>query len=170
MSDDEFTCPRCGATSHHPMDADEGYCGACHDWTGASRWPTEVAGFRLARHLYFDRQGRPLTLRQWAGRCEDFAYKVVAQDHIIVGDEPLWVSTVWVGLDMAYDYREGHVPIIYETMVFGHGKEAERQERWATEAAALAGHDRILAELLDLARGTAPPSGGAVGGGGEGEG
>ena len=31
---DAFTCPRCGRTSAHPMDAREGYCGACHDWTG----------------------------------------------------------------------------------------------------------------------------------------
>lgn len=31
---DSFTCPRCGATSHHPMDVKEGYCGRCHDWTG----------------------------------------------------------------------------------------------------------------------------------------
>ena len=28
-----FTCPRCGATSHHTMDVKEGYCGRCHDWT-----------------------------------------------------------------------------------------------------------------------------------------
>ena len=28
-----FTCPRCGMTSHHPRDVQEGYCGACHDWT-----------------------------------------------------------------------------------------------------------------------------------------
>jgi hypothetical protein len=29
-----FTCPRCGATSYNPNDVLEGYCGACHDWTG----------------------------------------------------------------------------------------------------------------------------------------
>lgn len=29
-----FTCPRCGRTSHNPNDEREGYCGACHDWTG----------------------------------------------------------------------------------------------------------------------------------------
>lgn len=29
-----FTCPRCQRTSHHPMDVQEGYCGACHDFTG----------------------------------------------------------------------------------------------------------------------------------------
>jgi hypothetical protein len=28
-----ITCPRCGRTSHHPVDVREGYCGACHDWT-----------------------------------------------------------------------------------------------------------------------------------------
>ncbi len=27
-----FTCPRCGMTSHNPDDADQGYCGNCHDW------------------------------------------------------------------------------------------------------------------------------------------
>lgn len=31
--DPAFTCPRCGATSHHPTDAKEKYCGRCHDWT-----------------------------------------------------------------------------------------------------------------------------------------
>jgi hypothetical protein len=29
-----FSCPKCGRTSHHPDDIREGYCGACHDWTG----------------------------------------------------------------------------------------------------------------------------------------
>ena len=30
-----FTCPRCGRTSASPEDAAQGYCGACHDWTGS---------------------------------------------------------------------------------------------------------------------------------------
>ncbi len=30
-----FVCPRCGAISVHPDDVAAGYCGACHDWTGA---------------------------------------------------------------------------------------------------------------------------------------
>lgn len=30
----EFTCPRCDMTSHNPVDASQGYCGNCHDWTG----------------------------------------------------------------------------------------------------------------------------------------
>jgi hypothetical protein len=34
-----FTCPRCGATSHHPRDVQEGYCGACRDWTRGETVP-----------------------------------------------------------------------------------------------------------------------------------
>lgn len=28
-----ITCPKCHRTSHHPQDVEQGYCGACHDWT-----------------------------------------------------------------------------------------------------------------------------------------
>jgi ribosomal protein L37E len=31
-----FTCPRCGKTSWNTMDVREGYCGHCHDFTGAA--------------------------------------------------------------------------------------------------------------------------------------
>lgn len=34
---ESFTCPRCGATSHNPTDVEEGYCGACHDFTGGAQ-------------------------------------------------------------------------------------------------------------------------------------
>jgi hypothetical protein len=34
---DVFWCPKCGRTSANPDDAREGYCGACHDWTGQPR-------------------------------------------------------------------------------------------------------------------------------------
>jgi ribosomal protein S27AE len=28
-----ITCPRCGMTSFHPKDVEQGYCGRCDDWT-----------------------------------------------------------------------------------------------------------------------------------------
>lgn len=34
-----FTCPRCQATSHHPEDLAQGYCGRCHWWTGNQGLP-----------------------------------------------------------------------------------------------------------------------------------
>lgn len=33
MATAPFACPRCGMVSHHPADAENGYCGACHDYT-----------------------------------------------------------------------------------------------------------------------------------------
>lgn len=41
-----FRCPRCGRRSNNANDAAEGYCGACHDWTGA-----EPARYGLLPHL-----------------------------------------------------------------------------------------------------------------------
>jgi hypothetical protein len=34
-----FTCPVCGAVSHHADDVRYGYCGACHAFTGAPEAP-----------------------------------------------------------------------------------------------------------------------------------
>ena len=31
---ERVTCPRCGRTSYNRTDVREGYCAACHDWTG----------------------------------------------------------------------------------------------------------------------------------------
>lgn len=36
MPTDSFTCPRCGRVSYNRDDIANGYCGACHDWTGSS--------------------------------------------------------------------------------------------------------------------------------------
>jgi hypothetical protein len=33
-----ITCPRCGRTSYHPTDVEQGYCGHCHDWTRINRY------------------------------------------------------------------------------------------------------------------------------------
>lgn len=39
-NDESFTCPLCGKTSYNPDDVREGYCGACHEWTGELRVTT----------------------------------------------------------------------------------------------------------------------------------
>ena len=66
-------------------------------------------GFRL----YYDRQGQPITLRQWCQLSEDMAYKRVAEDYL--DDGHIWVSTVWMGLNHSFGPGE---PLIFETMVF----------------------------------------------------
>lgn len=44
-----FICPECGAESFHPRDRLEGYCGACHDWTGD---PVYMRAMKHAREVY----------------------------------------------------------------------------------------------------------------------
>ena len=34
MTAPAFRCPCCGIVSHNPTDVEQGYCGACHWWTG----------------------------------------------------------------------------------------------------------------------------------------
>jgi hypothetical protein len=118
--------------------------------------------------MYFDRQGRPMGMLDWAAKIEDRDYCVVAQ-HWVRG----WmVSTVWLGLN--HNFTSQGPPIIFETMIFAPkdatiGKEDEGedweagedafgtaardldqyQERYPTEAAAQAGHDRALAAMVD---------------------
>jgi hypothetical protein len=100
--------------------------------------------------LYYDRDGRPIDVMRWAELFGDPQYKRVAL-HWIRG----WmVSSVWLGLDHNFF---GGTPLIFETMVFPPGDEADRhgvwsenyQERYPSEAAALAGHDRALAWIRE---------------------
>ena len=88
---------------------------------------------------YYDRQGQPLTLMEWAHRFEDWDYKRIAQT--VVGKYN--VSTVWLGAD--HQFGEGP-PLIFETMVFPGEADCER---YTTEQEALAGHAAMVAKWKD---------------------
>ena len=135
-----FSCPRCGAVSHHPMDALEGYCGACHDWTGP-RQSGLPPGPR-----YYDREGQPMPMREWGERLDDPAYKHVAVTAVGADVE---VSTVWLGINHRF-IGQGP-PVIFETMVFG-GELDGYCERYTTLEAAEAGHERWVAEVRESAQ------------------
>lgn len=81
---------------------------------------------------YYDKNGKPLTLMQWATLFEDLDYKRIGSDE----KDGVKVSTVWLGLDHNFDDGK---PLIFETMVFG-GKDDQWQERWSTLSEAVAGH------------------------------
>jgi hypothetical protein len=87
--------------------------------------------------MYYDREGKPITLWQWAALMEANGDHHVAND--LIGE--VRVSTVWLGLD--HNWGPGP-PLIFETMVFG-GTMDEDQWRYPTEAVALAGHDQVVA-------------------------
>lgn len=50
-SEQIFTCGKCGMVSHHPKDAEHGYCGNCHEYTGKGwrweLWPMTFGKYRL---------------------------------------------------------------------------------------------------------------------------
>ena len=92
---------------------------------------------------YFDRDGNPMTMEEWAKTFGDREYKVVKQT--AVGDKR--ISTVWLGLDHNY-FDEGDGPIIFETMVFPEeGYDDLYMERYKTEEEAIAGHNHVHAEI-----------------------
>lgn len=103
-------------------------------------------------NIYYDRQGRPISMEDWSAKHGDREYLIVAQ-HWVRG----WmVSTVWLGIDHGFGFSK--VPVIFETMIFPPGDEApegegiaseQYMERYATEEAAHAGHDRALSWLRE---------------------
>jgi len=91
---------------------------------------------------YYDRQGKPLTLLEWAGALEDRTIdkRRVAETTLPNGR---WVSTVWLGLD----HRFGHgPPLIFESMVFESKAEMDEIdcERYSTEEEARVGHQELV--------------------------
>lgn len=92
---------------------------------------------------YYDRQGHPLTLTEWAALFETAKrgdLKRVAETTLPNGT---WISTVWMGLD--HSFGNGP-PLIFETMVFtnrGDMRDLD-SDRYSTEADALAGHAAMV--------------------------
>lgn len=97
---------------------------------------------------YILRHGRPVVMRHlvtWARWFENDANRRVAATHV----GAVRVSTVFLGLDHNFArlflrHARDPRPILYETMVFGGPHDGD-QQRYATRAAALRGHRRLVA-------------------------
>jgi len=92
----------------------------------------------LSSPRYFDKNGQPLELFEWAALFDDFGYRQVDETKLKNG---LYVSTVWLGLDHSL-LMDGN-PLIFETMVFGMSDEPwdeADQERYSSLTEAEAGH------------------------------
>jgi hypothetical protein len=93
---------------------------------------------------FYDKDGSPLELLEWAKKFEDKAYCRVALDILPDGTR---ISTVWLGLN--HNFGEGP-PLIFETMVFdipvNYALREREQERYSTLEEAQAGHAAILAK------------------------
>lgn len=103
---------------------------------------------------YYDRNGHPISIIEWARLCGDSNYRRVAHDDITDG---ISVSTIWLGLN--HNWCQDGPLEIFETMVFvkldepmvlqGHEiwDEGTEMFRWSNEAQAVAGHDQIVTRL-----------------------
>lgn len=91
--------------------------------------------------MYYNRQGEPVDVMEWARLHSDHDQIIVRRSTI--GEIDL--STVWLGIDHAFGYPP---PLIFETMTFGPEPWGARLlDRYATEQQALAGHEHWHAIL-----------------------
>lgn len=94
--------------------------------------------------LFFDRDGKPITLDQWMNLTIDRDYVVVA----FTKDDGWAVSTVWTGLNSSP--FSASAPIIFETMIFAAGTSVHHwTARYRTREEAIAGHDQAVATIRD---------------------
>lgn len=98
----------------------------------------------------YDREGKPIGMRDWGRLLGDREYRVVAKDTVGAYE----VSTVWLGVDHGFS---GGPPVIFETMVFGAGHPGDLDcWRYCTEAEAQRGHAEVVL-LLRATVETEPP-------------
>ena len=95
---------------------------------------------RVDKDVY-DRDGNPISYRQWGRLREHEVYRRVALTRFGLPPNDVSVSTVWIGIDHSY-LREGP-PLIFETMVFGGALDGE-QWRYTTARQAQIGHDEVV--------------------------
>jgi hypothetical protein len=106
-------------------------------------------------HGTYDRAGNPITFGEWMQIWDKDRFqenRQVARDE----DAQHLVSTVFLGLDHGLRWNDdpGYRPILFETMIFcrqgcGGCDLDEYQERYSTEAQALAGHKQAL-KMVEL--------------------
>lgn len=89
--------------------------------------------------MYYDRNGNPMTLEEWAIASSSTRS---IQRTMLKGPArgTKWVSTVWLGLD--HQFCSGPL-LIFETMAFTRYGDDLCQERYSTQEEARAGHTAV---------------------------
>jgi hypothetical protein len=85
------------------------------------------------------------SLHEWGKWIEETDHRVVAQ----TGNDDWRVSTVFLGLD--HRHWGNGPPILFETMVFRHGKSADEMERYSSWDDAETGHKAMVRKVFGKA-------------------
>lgn len=98
--------------------------------------------------MYYDKEGKEITLDKYALLHADRGYTVVEQTQVKKGVRRGMLSTVWLGLDHGY---QGDQPVIFETMFFPDEESPESHDsyfdRYTNEPDAWFGHQWNLLRL-----------------------
>src|SRR5262249_10211352 len=125
-------------------------------------WPTAVSRPLTGTYILND-DGEPVPCDDleiwgpWFERASRDGTRIVKQDFAEEQNTRVGWSTVFLGLDHSHG-RPGP-PILWESLIFGTSLDGE-MDRYTSRAAALRGHDRMLArvrEVYDVER-QQPPS------------
>lgn len=94
--------------------------------------------------LYWDRNGNPIDVHQWAALKTDTTYRTVRRDRLDNGDT---IITAWLGIDQLSEPE----PHIFGTIArAADGSWYDHLERFSTsERDALERHDELYRELAD---------------------
>ena len=65
---------------------------------------------------FFDKQGKPMSLMEWAVCFEDPNFRQVARTRL--PHTTKWVSTIWMGLPPTVRDEDPYNPLIFETALF----------------------------------------------------
>lgn len=94
---------------------------------------------------FYNRQGKQIDIIAWSETCNDVEARRVGLAELPGG---VSVSTVLLGTELGRD--DAGRPLIFETMVSTQGDDGMGvyEQRYATEADALAGHRETLRRVL----------------------
>lgn len=95
--------------------------------------------------LYYDRDGNPIDLEEWARLREDPAYCRVAQTVIAGNNGETAVLTVWVGVDCTLSTA------VLATAIAAGGRLNEVRQ-YDTETEALEGHKDVVTHIVNNLR------------------
>lgn len=90
----------------------------------------------------------PADLMTWSNFFEDAKRRTVKQETV----NDLWVSTVFLGLDHNFYFRENneyYKPHVFETMIFKGVSSLNYQDRYSTWKEAEEGHQKAIQWIKD---------------------
>ncbi len=90
----------------------------------------------------YDKEGKPISLYEWAKLFEDPTYQQIALTHLENG---ICISTVWLGMAKLLPMPDESIKDqLFETMIFDKDRNELFCQQYATLEEARAGHEKQM--------------------------